>query len=217
LGCSALDLRVLRGEFLDGLKIILEEEVVSGFGSFVDAAAQTSLSGKLFRTMEQTFDKTTVMDSADQMQAIAASSTPVILDLFNGVERSDAAFGPSLSTLSDFCFRVATKATALHEKLRREYLSGSRGPTPAIAKLGKTRSMYSYIRKDLAIKMHGTQNFTQFPNGIGIDDVSAGENISKIYEVSKQPSTSFYVRGSDEHDQAIRDGHMQDIVFSIFV
>jgi phenylalanine ammonia-lyase len=201
---------------LDGLKIILKEEVVSGFGSFVDADAQTSLSGKLFRTMEQTFDKTTVMDSADQMQAIAASTTPVILDLFSGVERSDA-FGPSLSTLSDFRSRVATKATALYEKLRREYLSGSRGPTPAIAKLGKTRGMYSYIRKNLAIKMHGTENFTHFPNGIGIDDVSAGENISKIYEVSKQPSTSFYVRGSDEHDQAIRDGHMQDVVFSIFV
>ena len=136
--------------------------------------------------MEQTFDKTTVMDSADQMQAIAASTTPVILDLFSGVKRSDAASGPSFTTLSDFRSRVATKATVLHEKLRREYLSGSRGPTPAIAKLGKTRGMYSYIRKDLAIKMHGTENFTQFPNGIGVNDVSVGESISKIYEVSKQ-------------------------------
>jgi len=135
--------------------------------------------------MEQTFDKTTVMDSADQMQAIAASTTSVILDLFNDGKSSDAASTPSLQTLSDFRSRVATEATALHEKLRREYLSGSRGPTPAISKLGKTRDMYSYIRKDLAIKMHGAQNFSQFPNGIGVDDVSVGENISKIYEVSK--------------------------------
>lgn len=196
--CQALDLRVLRGEFLDGLKSIVEEEVVLGFSSFISAAAHTSLSGKLFKIMEQTFDKTTVMDSADQMQAIAASTTPVILDLFSDVERSDAASGPSLKTLADFRSRVASKATDLHEKLRREYLSGSRGPTPAITKLGKTRGMYSYIRKDLAIKMHGAQNFSQFPNDIGVDDVSAGENISKIYE-------------------AIRDGHMQDTVFSLFV
>jgi len=153
------------------------------------------------------------MDSADQMQAVAASTTSVILDLFNDGKRSDVASGHSLQTLSDFRSRVAAEATAFHEKLRHEYLSGIRGPTPAISKLGKTRGMYSYIRKDLAIKMHGAQNFSQFPNGIGVDDVSVGENISKIYEVSKQPA---YFRASDEHDQAIRDGHMQDVVFSMF-
>ena len=180
-----MDLRSLRVDFLDGLKSILELEVCSGFGSFVSAAARTSLSGKLFRVMEQTFDKTTVMDSADQMRAIAASSTPVILDFFNNVDPSDGFSAPSLSNLSDFRSRVAVQATVLHEKLRREYLCGSRGPTPAISKIGKTSGMYSYIRKDLGIKMHGTPNFNQFPNGLGSDDVSIGENISKIYEVRK--------------------------------
>lgn len=178
-----MDLRALRLEFLDGLKVILEEEIDSGFGSFIAAPAQNTLSGKLYRVMEQTFDKTTVMDSADQMHAIAASSTPVIIDFFNSVGLSDNFSAPSLGDLSDFRSRVATKATVLHEKLRREYLFGSRGPTPAIAKLGKTRCMYSYIRKDLGVKMHGTQNFGPISNGIAEDDISVGENISKIYEV----------------------------------
>jgi len=180
-----LDLRSLRVDFLDGLKTILKVELCSGFGCFVPSAALASLSAKLFRVMEQTFDKTTVMDSADQMRAMAASSTPVILDFFSSIEPSDGFSGPSLSDLSDFRSRVAAEATVLHERLRHEYLSGSRGPTPAISKLGKTGSMYSYIRKDLAVKMHGTPNFNQFPNGLGSDDVSIGENISKIYEVSK--------------------------------
>jgi len=171
---------------LDGIRIILEEEVVSAFSPLVAEEVQASLSGKLFKIVEQTFDRTTVMDSEDQMREIAASTMPTILDFLGGVEFLDDTPGLSLVTLSDFRSRVTTKATALHEKLRREYLYGSRGPTPAIAKLGKTRGIYSYIRKDLAVKMHGTENFSLFPNAIGVDEVSAGENISKIYEVSKQ-------------------------------
>ena len=31
--------------------------------------------------------------------------------------------------------------------------------------------------------MHGSENFKSFPNGIGADEVSIGQNISKIYEV----------------------------------
>ncbi|KIM47098.1 hypothetical protein M413DRAFT_422798 [Hebeloma cylindrosporum] len=196
--CQAMDLRALRLEFLDGLKVILEEEADAGFGSFIAAPAQNTLSGKLFRVMEQTFDKTTVMDSADQMHAVAASSTPVIIDFFNSAGLSDNFSAPSLGDLSDFRSRVSTKATVLHEKLRREYLFGSRGPTPAIAKLGKTRSMYAFIRKDLEVKMHGTQNFGPISNGVVENDISVGENISKIYE-------------------AIRDGRMQEVVLSMFV
>jgi phenylalanine ammonia-lyase len=105
---------------LNGLKSILGLEVCSGFGSFVAAVAQTNLSGKLFRVMERTFDKTTVMDSADQMRAIAASSTPVILDFFSGIQTSDCFLGPSLNNLSDFRFRAAAEATVLHENLRYE-------------------------------------------------------------------------------------------------
>jgi len=186
-----MDLRALRLELLDGLKVILEEEIDAGFSSFIGAPAQNTLSGKLYRVMEQTFDKTTVMDSADQMHAIAASSAPVVIDFFNSVGLSDSFSAPSLGDLSDFRSRVASKATVLHERLRREYLFGSRGPTPAIAKLGKTRGMYSYIRKDLGVKMHGTQNFSPTPNGIIVDDeASIGENISKIYEVRQSFSLS---------------------------
>jgi phenylalanine ammonia-lyase len=46
--------------------------------------------------------------------------------------------------------------------------------------------------------MHGSENFKSFPNGIGADEVSVGQNISKIYET-------------------ICDGKMQNVVFSLFV
>ncbi|KAF8867997.1 L-Aspartase-like protein [Gymnopilus junonius] len=54
--------------------------------------------------------------------------------------------------------------------------------TPAAAELRKTMLIYKYIRKDLGIKMHGGENYVQFANGTGVEDVTIGYNISKIYE-----------------------------------
>jgi len=197
--CQALDLRTLRAEFLRGLEGILQEGLASSFGSFVTSAQRTQLSANLFEIMSQTFDKTTVMDSADQMHAIAASTTSMILDFFNDTNAiGSSAPSPSFNSLGEFRSRVATKATELHENLRRQYLTGIRGPTPATTELGKTKLMYEFIRKDLGVKMHGGENHIQFVNGAGVDDVSIGQNISKIYE-------------------AIRDGRMQAVVFSMFV
>ncbi|KAH9485448.1 Phenylalanine ammonia-lyase [Psilocybe cubensis] len=191
--CQALDLRTLRSELLLGIKAILDEELTSSFGTFVEASKYELLSSQLFASMEQTFDKTTVMDSADQMRAISSSTTPAILGFFNGV---DPASCPSLNDITQFQSRIATKARNLHHDLRHEFLTGARGPTPASGQLGKTKGMYEFVRKTLGIKMHGLENFTQFPNAIGTDDVSIGQNISKIYE-------------------AIRDGQVKGVVLSM--
>ncbi|PPQ79955.1 hypothetical protein CVT25_003027 [Psilocybe cyanescens] len=189
----ALDLRTLRSELLLGLRAILNEEFISSFGSFVATYKQDLFSAKLFTIMEQTFDKTTIMDSADQMRAITASTTPAILEFFH---EADSASTPSLSAITQFQSHVASKATTLHNNLRKEFLSGSRGQAPASAQLGKTKGMYEFIRQTLGIKMHGQENLSQFPNAVGTDDVSIGQNISKIYE-------------------AIRDGQVHSVVLSL--
>jgi len=173
----------------------LEEEVTSSFGTFVASSQQASLISKLFVTTEHTFDKTTIMDSADQMRAIAASTTPIILDVFS--EGDDNSASPSFASFAQFRTRIVIKATALHAKLRDEYLTGVRGPIPASTYLGKTKPMYEFIRKTLGIKMHGCENIAMFPNGIGTDDVSIGQNVSKIYE-------------------AIRDRQTQEVIISMF-
>jgi len=197
--CQALDLRALRLEFFQYFKIILEEEVASSFGSFISPSQQTILSAKLFTIMQQTFDKTTMMDSADQMRAVAASSASVIMDFFCNTESSyNSTSCPSLALITEFRSHISTKATTLHENLRKSFLSGAVGHAPASTYLGRTKRLYEFVREGLEIRMHGSENFKSFPNGIGTDEVSVGQNISKIYE-------------------AICDGKMQNAVFSLFV
>jgi phenylalanine ammonia-lyase len=61
--------------------------------------------------------------------------------------------------------------------------------------------------------MHGSENYARFVNGLGVEDVSIGENISRIHEVSNQHMRLVVII---TRLQAIRDGKMQSIVVSLF-
>ncbi|KAF9049807.1 L-Aspartase-like protein [Panaeolus papilionaceus] len=195
--CQAVDLRVLQKELLSGIKTIVAEELVSHF-SELKADQHANLSGKLFRIMHQAFDKHTVMDSADQMKAVANSIMPAFVE-FIGKEKAAGSLTAdvSLDTLAQLSSQIADKATVLHHVLRSEFFSGSRGASPAAPHLGRTKAIYTFIREKLGVRMHGGENFRQFENGLGVDDVSIGQNISKIYE-------------------ALRDGQMHSVVLSMF-
>lgn len=179
----AVDLRVLQKELLSGIKTIVAEELASHF-SELKADQHANLSGKLFRIMHQAFDKHTVMDSADQMKAVANSIMPAFVE-FIGKEKAAGSLTAdvSLDTLAQLSSQIADKATVLHHVLRSEFFSGSRGASPAAPHLGRTKAIYTFIREKLGVRMHGGENFRQFENGLGVDDVSIGQNISKIYEV----------------------------------
>lgn len=179
-----LDLRALRAELIGGLGTILEEELDTHFSSFISSSEQHMLYAKLFRTIGHAFDKSTNMDSVDQMDAVASSTIPTILEFFKQNPDAGAA-GVSLSTLSDFQASIVTRATQLHYSLRKSFLTGARGSAPAASYLGLSKGVYEFIRKDLGVKMHGNENLTLFPHGINADNGSIGQNISKIYEVRK--------------------------------
>jgi phenylalanine ammonia-lyase len=57
--------------------------------------------------------------------------------------------------------------------------------------------IYQFVRITLGVKMHGVENHSTFANGLGLDDVTIGQNISLIQE-------------------AIRDGKMQAVVVALF-
>ena len=145
--------------------------------------------------MEHTFDKTTVMDSADQMREVASSAFPIILECFTTHAATESA-GPTFATLTSFQARVASRATELHSLLRKEFLTGVRGAAPASSLLGKTKGIYEFVRMTIGVKMHGDENFAQFPNGLGIDNVSIGQNISKVYEVGFPNSFDISLSGN---------------------
>jgi phenylalanine ammonia-lyase len=167
--------------------------------------------------MSQAFDKNTIMDNADQMGQVASSTIPLLLEFFK--ESSEKGAAVSLCTLSNFQAGIATRATELHHELRVAYLTGVRGPVPASPYLGLTRGVYEFVRKDLAVKMHGDENLAVFPNGIGVDNVSIGQNITKIYEVNffflfPVARNAFWLTVLI---QAIRDGKFRGIIISLFL
>ncbi|KAM6502211.1 phenylalanine ammonium lyase [Amanita muscaria] len=196
--CQALDLRALQREFLPGLDIIIREELRSSFGSFLSSEQMEKLQQNLTSAFEDHLDKTTTMDNTDRMTTMAATSSSVLLQFFTD---SGASVPPSscdlLSSVASFQSSMATRSSVLMDDLRKEYIFGDRGPTPASQYIGKTRPVYQFIRTTIGVRMHGSENYNKFYNGLGVEDVTIGQNISRIYE-------------------SIRDGKMQSIIVSLF-
>ncbi|KAF8070520.1 L-Aspartase-like protein [Lyophyllum atratum] len=196
--CQALDIRALQREFATGLQTIVNDELTCAFGKFLTASQEAILVRQVLSIMTVTLDKTTTMDSVDRMNAVAASATTIFVDFFSGAEFADASFTTSaIPLISQFRSQVASRAANLLDQLRRDYLSGERGNAPAGTYLNKTRPIYEFVRVTLGIRMHGSENYARFVTGLGVEDVSIGQNISLIHE-------------------AIRDGKIQSTVVSLF-
>lgn len=183
--CQALDIRALQAEFYDGLDAIITEELTVTFGTYLDNAGFQIISSEVKKAMRETFDATSTMDVADRMNKVAASSTTCIVDFFTGSKFSDtASVGTALTSITPFRTQVASKAKSLLLQLRDDYLSGAKGAAPAGRYLNRTRPIYEHVRITLGIRMHGSENNSMFANGLGVDDVTIGQNISLIQEVS---------------------------------
>ena len=137
------------------------------------------------------------MDTSERMKKIAGSSTNMLLDFFTGSSLADSAQAAALCSIPSFRVRIAERLASLLDDLRRDYLSGGRGPAPASQYLNKTRPIYEFVRVTLGIRMHGSENYHNFEKGLGVEDVTIGQNVSLIHE-------------------AIRDGKMHSLIVSLF-
>jgi phenylalanine ammonia-lyase len=176
---------------MDGLVSIVSEEFDAAFGLSPSAAAPLKIA--LFKELKKTFEETSILDAVERMAKVAASATTILVDHFTGPEASVS----SLSSLPGFRSKVASRLTTLLDHLRRDYLSGAKGPAPASRYLNKTRPVYEFVRLTLGIRMHGSENYHRFSNGLGVEDVTVGQNVSLIHE-------------------AIRDGKLQSVVVNLF-
>jgi phenylalanine ammonia-lyase len=180
----AFDLRALQLEFIAGLDNIVSEELTLIFNSSLSQSELTSATNKVCSAVRDALETTSTMDATDRMQKVAASSTTVLVDIITGPAFPDAiAAGSALTSIPAFRAQISCRASALLDQLRRDYLSGQRGTAPASLYLHKTRPMYEFIRLTLGIKMHGSENYTRFIDGLGVEDVTVGQNISLIHEV----------------------------------
>ncbi|KAJ7496957.1 L-Aspartase-like protein [Mycena latifolia] len=193
--CQALDLRALQNELIDGLDQIASEELASCFGPYLSQSELRAATSKVCSVLKDTLNATSTMDAPERMVKVAASSSTVLVDVLTSHPCStpSAAF----SSIPTFRSNVAARAEALLDGLRRAYLFGDRGAAPASPYLNKTRPVYEFVRLTLGIKMHGTENYNLFANGLGVDEDTVGQHVSLIHE-------------------AIRDGKMQPTIVGLF-
>ena len=124
------------------------------------------------------------MDAAERMDKVAASSNIPLLDFFTGpLFPSSSHLCAALTSIPTFRTRVASRAYLLLDGLRTDYLSGALGAAPASRYLKRTRPVYEFVRLTLGIRMHGSENYHRFANGVGVEDVTIGQNVSLIHEV----------------------------------
>jgi len=191
--CQALDIRALQSELATGIGKIIREEISSRFGNHLKLAQIDMLSSKICAAVDSKLESTSTMDAEPRFAAAAAASTVPIVDFFTSQPNSPLSI---LTNIAEFRSRLASRSVQLQERLRTEYLSGTRGPAPASRFLNKTRPVYEFIRVTLGIKMHGEVNRKMFMDELGTER-SIGQNVSLIHE-------------------AIRDGKMQAIVVGLF-
>ncbi|KAF9263048.1 phenylalanine ammonia-lyase [Marasmius fiardii PR-910] len=183
--CQALDLRAMQSEFLSGIEKIVRDMLG-------DLFQREELTNTVFRKMTDTFDKTSTMDAEDRMKAVVDSSIPILLSSLSSSQSSI-----DLDLISRFQHSTSSSFTSLLNNLRSDYLHGKRGLAPASPYLHKTKPIYKFVRVELEVPMHGTENFGGFGKGLGVEDRTIGQNISRIYA-------------------AIRDGRVQDVVAGMF-
>ncbi|KAJ7195617.1 L-Aspartase-like protein [Mycena pura] len=191
--CQALDIRAMQEEFVAALRDVVRQEFEVLFGA---SMARPEIVRDIFNVMKATLDKSTTMDVDDQMRETASSCSTLLVNFFAS-PAFECSQRPTFVTIRGFQDAVALRGAALLNKLRGEFLSGQHGLCPASRYLGRTRLVYEFIRGKLGVKMHGIENFNSFVNGLGVDDVTVGQNISTIYE-------------------AIRDGEMQSVLVRLF-
>ena len=180
----ALDLRSLQYEFHEGLTKIASEEFSIAFSSILSENDAIPIKAKVASTLYDTFNATSTMDAAERMQKVAASSTVPLFDFFTGPSfYNPSLVGSALTSIPTYRTRVASRAYSLLDDLRRDYLSGTRGAAPASRYLNRTRPVYEFVRLTLGIRMHGSENYHHFVNGLGVEDVTIGQNVSLIHEV----------------------------------
>lgn len=159
-----------------------------------------TLASEVTRAVWAAYDSSSNMDAAPRMEKTARASTQPLVDYFLPTPEH-------LSALPKFQATLSKKLLERHQEMTAAFFK----PTtqdgelelPTAALLGRTSAIYTYIRRDLGVRIHGAENFSHFEGGLGASEATAengrtvGQNVSTIYE-------------------AIRDGKMAGILVSMF-
>ncbi|KZV83813.1 phenylalanine ammonium lyase [Exidia glandulosa HHB12029] len=183
--CQAIDIRVLQAEFSRPLPDILDSLLVSHFSISSDPALirdlKQAIHGALLTSSTQ--------DTHERMLHVAEASS---LPLYR--------LGLPAVAVQAFVTDLSATLETRYNALRLDFLAGARGELTRVYMAPKTRKMYTFIREELGISMHGLVNSNGFLGKNGETDFgerSVGESVSVIYD-------------------AIRSGRVEKVLAGIF-
>jgi hypothetical protein len=180
--CSlALDLRTMQDEFLKALDGIIAEELSSAFAPAMSEVQLSVLLAPAMAAAHTSFAQTSNMDADTRLGELLGAVARTIVEVLTLSAPADGAV--PLGALGALRAAAGRRGAALLRDVRRAYLCGERGPAPASRYLRGTRPVYDFVRTTLGIRMHGKENLDDFSHGLGVEDVTVGENVSVIYEV----------------------------------
>ena len=170
----------MQHEFSEGLNVVLRDLLATHFGAHLSLSQLAELLPVLSRAIASALETASSADAPQRMQMVAAATTTPIVDFCT----ASPELTPALASIVAFRAELAARGAELLNDLRRSYLEGGRGRTPASRYLGKTKCMYEFVRVTLGIPMYGVENLHNFASGPGVEEASIGEKISLIFEVS---------------------------------
>lgn len=210
-----------------------------------------TLHASLMHVIREALDATTPKDAVPRMEVVAqACTTPLVNFLLalplsapaqsstlssraptpfvNAPESSSAPASEStspiaaaFSMISSFRESFASRSVALLNSLRKAYLSGARGPTPASPYLAHgTRPIYEFVRLTLGVRMHGWENINMFDTGAMATSLASDKTdnggVSMSGELGFDEREGTVGMNASVIYESIRNGKMQAIVTGLF-
>jgi phenylalanine ammonia-lyase len=167
-------------EFKASLEGVVAKLLETHFRGVIGQRRVDEILPSIIAQVNSDFDKTAAMDAAARMHSIAGSVCAPLLDAFSGTATPSSI--KVLTAIEHFRENLSQQGLVLMQQLQREYLDGSRGPTPASQFMGRTKAIYEFVRVNLGIRMQGLENLNRFEGGIYSTEQSVSHNVTKIYE-----------------------------------
>lgn len=197
--CQAIDLRVMLLSFTEALETLVKNETQSYFKGMINKKELQKLGVKVFEHVKRRFDETMREDARARFADIFATATSIVLNaLADNNPRPSNDPAAVFSAISLWKQNLVHKSLTLYRSHRDEFVTKD---MPAADKLGRTRFLYEFVRRDLNVPMHRGQD--DLPVKLGeqpereAQTLTTGAMITRIYE-------------------ALQDGRMQAVVVKMF-
>ncbi|KAH7096556.1 phenylalanine ammonia-lyase [Auriculariales sp. MPI-PUGE-AT-0066] len=182
--CQAVDIRAAQADFEVEMAKILMRLLKQHFGTSGEELATTLLA-----SMKASLETNSTQDAVDRMTTTAQSTA---LALYSTIPEQAVC-------VSAFITELSKELLAAYSTSMLNYLEAKKDATPY---LGRTKTLYTFVRSELKVPMHGLANLHGFRAAqedplAAFGEHSIGESVSVIYE-------------------SIRDGKMQRALVELF-